>query len=91
LWHDDWKPKYFIAKQWLGKHNFAEANERDNRTALFFVVRAVSTLYNRGSGVLCGAAPRLYNEHLKQLELELSRVPELEIDRIVKKKWQERK
>jgi hypothetical protein len=28
---------------------------------------------------LCGAAPRLYNEDLRQLELELSRVPELAV------------
>jgi hypothetical protein len=37
-----------------------------------------------------GAAPRLYNEHLKQLELELSRVPELAVGRIIEKKWEER-
>jgi hypothetical protein len=37
-----------------------------------------------------GAAPRLYNEDLTQLELELSRVPELAVGRIIEKKWQER-
>jgi hypothetical protein len=32
------------------------------------------------------AAPRLYKEDPKQLELELSRVPELEVDRIIENK-----
>jgi hypothetical protein len=32
--------------------------------------------------VFCGSAPRLYNADLKQLELELGRVPELVVGRL---------
>jgi hypothetical protein len=37
-----------------------------------------------------GASLRSYNEDVTQLELELSRVPELAVGRIIEKKWQER-
>jgi hypothetical protein len=37
-----------------------------------------------------GAVPRLYNEDLRQLELELRESPELVVGRIIVKKWQER-
>jgi hypothetical protein len=37
-----------------------------------------------------GAAPRLYNENLRQLQLELRESPELAVGRIIGKKWQER-
>jgi hypothetical protein len=51
------------------------------------VMYAVTSRNNRrgvargvlGSGVFCGSAPRLYNEDLTQLELELSRVPVLAV------------
>jgi hypothetical protein len=54
---------------------------------------------NSGSGVLCGSTRRLYNKDLTQVELELSRVPELgaaaenwvpelAVSRITEKKWQ---
>jgi hypothetical protein len=33
-----------------------------------------------------GAAPRLYNEDLRQLELELRESPELAVGRIIEKK-----
>jgi hypothetical protein len=36
-----------------------------------------------------GTAPRLYNEYLRQLELELRESPELVVGRIIEKKWQE--
>jgi hypothetical protein len=45
---------------------------------------------NRGRGVFCESTLRLYNEDLKQLELELNRIPELAVGRIIDKKWQER-
>jgi queuine/archaeosine tRNA-ribosyltransferase len=38
-----------------------------------------STLNNRGSCVFCGSTSRLYNQNLRQLELELSRAPELAV------------
>jgi hypothetical protein len=37
-----------------------------------------------------GGAPRLYNEDLRPLELELRESPELAVGRIIKKIWQER-
>jgi hypothetical protein len=36
-----------------------------------------------GNGVFCGCALRLYNEDLTQLEVELSRAPELAVGRIM--------
>jgi hypothetical protein len=39
----------------------------------------MSICNNRESGVFSGSVPRLYNEDLMQLELELSRVPELAV------------
>jgi hypothetical protein len=73
----------------------AEANARNNRREVFSVVRAarvanrlcgkqISAALNQhattGEAVFTvGAAPRLYNEDLRQLELELSRVPDLEV------------
>jgi hypothetical protein len=38
-----------------------------------------STRNNRGNGVLCGFASRLYNKDLTQLELELSLLLELAV------------
>jgi hypothetical protein len=38
-----------------------------------------------------GAAPRLYNEDLRPVELELTEAPELAVGRLIEKKWQERK
>jgi hypothetical protein len=35
-----------------------------------------------------GAAPRLYNEDLGQLELELRESLEIAVGRIIEKKWQ---
>jgi hypothetical protein len=40
LWHDAWKPVYFIARQQLGKHILAEANANNNRRAVFSVIRS---------------------------------------------------
>jgi hypothetical protein len=46
------------------------------------------------SNVFCGSGPRLYNEDLTQLELELNPVPELAVaaenSEVTEKKWQER-
>jgi hypothetical protein len=74
--------------QRLGKHNHAEENARNKRRAVFSVVRAalvatqwcdkhVSAAVNQHASIegevfSAGAAPRLYNEDLRQLELELS-------------------
>jgi hypothetical protein len=53
-----------VATQRCGKHIFAAVNQHAIiQEALFSV----------------GAAPRLYKEDLTQLELELSRVPELAV------------
>jgi hypothetical protein len=53
-----------VAVQRCGKHIYATVNQhRTIEEAVFSV----------------GAAPRLYNEDLRQLELELSRVPELAV------------
>jgi hypothetical protein len=78
----------------------------NNRRAVFSVVSAalvatqrcskhVSAAVNQEATIekavfSVGAALRLYNEDLMEIELELSRVPELAVGRIVEKKWQER-
>jgi hypothetical protein len=36
-----------------------------------------------------GAAPRLYNEDLRQIELELREPPEFVVGRIIEKKWKD--
>jgi hypothetical protein len=37
-----------------------------------------------------GVAPRLYNQHLRQLLSELTESPGLAVGRIIENKWQER-
>jgi hypothetical protein len=72
----------------FGKHISAAVNQHATIEEVVFVV---------------GAAPRLYNEDLTQLELELSRVPdlavatencqespELAVGRIIENMWQQR-
>jgi hypothetical protein len=104
--HDAGKPVQFIIRQRLGKHIPAEAKALNNRRVVFSVVSAalvitqrcdkhISTAMNQHTtteeGTFpVGAAPRLCNEDLRQLELELRESPELAVVRIIEKKWQER-
>jgi hypothetical protein len=65
-----------VATQRCGKHISAAANQHATiEEAVFSAV----------------AAPRLYNEDLRQLELELKESPALAVGRIIEKKWQDRK
>jgi hypothetical protein len=50
-----------------------------------YLCSSESTRNNRRSDVFCGSARRLYNEDLKQLELELSR--KLSSARVSEKRW----
>jgi hypothetical protein len=59
-----------LVKQRCGKHISAAVNQLATIDEAVFAV---------------GATPRLYNEDLSQLELELSGVPELAIVRIIEK------
>jgi hypothetical protein len=59
-----------VATQLFGKHIFAAVNQHAT------VEKAVFSV---------GAAPRLYNEDLTQLELELRESPELAVGRIIEK------
>jgi hypothetical protein len=63
------------ATQRCGKHSPAAANQHATIEEAVFSV---------------GADPMIYNEELRQLELELSESPELEVGRIIEKKWQGR-
>jgi hypothetical protein len=63
------------ATQWCAKHISAAVNQHAT------IEKAVYSV---------GAAPRLYNEDLRQLELELTESAELAVCRITEKKWQER-
>jgi hypothetical protein len=81
--------------QRISRHIPTEENARNNRGAAFSVVRAarvttqlcgkhISAAVNQHATIdeavfSVGAAPRLYNENLTQLELEMSRVPELAV------------
>jgi hypothetical protein len=83
LWHDAWESESFIARQRLGKHIPAEANAPNNRREVFSVVSAalfatklcgkhISATVNQHATIeeavfSVGAAPRLYNEDLRQL------------------------
>jgi hypothetical protein len=49
LWHDDWQPEYFIARHRIDKHIPAEANARNNRKAVFSMVRAALVATQRCS------------------------------------------
>jgi hypothetical protein len=60
-----------FAKQLCGKHISAEVNQHATIEEAVFSVRA---------------ATRLYNKDLRQLELELSRVPDLAVGTIIEKK-----
>jgi hypothetical protein len=64
-----------VATQRCGKHISAAVNQ------LATVEEAVFSV---------GVAPRLYNENLRQLELELRESLELAVGRIIEKKWQEK-
>jgi hypothetical protein len=64
-----------VAMQLCGRHISAAENQH-------------ITMQEAESSV--GAAPRLYNEDLRQLELELTVSPELGVGIIIEKKWQER-
>jgi hypothetical protein len=73
---------------------------------VFYVVRAapvvtqlcdkhISAAVNQqatieGAVFSVGAAPRLHNEDLRQLELELSESPEMAVAGIIENKWQDR-
>jgi hypothetical protein len=55
MWNEALKPKYFIARQRLSINIPVETNARNNRRGMFSV----------------GAAPKIYNEDMRQLELDL--------------------
>jgi hypothetical protein len=95
LWHAAWKLKQFTARQQLSKHIPTEENACNNRRVVFSVVHTayvamqwcskhISAAVNKHKTIQeavfsVGATPRLYNEYLTQLELELSRVPGLAV------------
>jgi hypothetical protein len=57
----------------------------------FLWTAQLSLLRNsRGGRVFYGGIPRLHNEDLRQLELEVRECPELAVSRIIVKKFQER-
>jgi L-lysine 2,3-aminomutase len=64
-----------VAVQQYGKHISAAVNQHATIEEAVFSV---------------GDAPGLYNEDLTRLEAELREHPELEVCRIIEKKWQER-
>jgi hypothetical protein len=59
--------------QQCGKHISAAMNQHTTDEAVFSV----------------RAAPRLYNEYLRQLKIELRESLEMVVGRIIDKKWQE--
>jgi hypothetical protein len=63
-----------IARQLLGKHIPTATNTQATVEGYL------------GNSVFCGSTPRLYNEDLMQLEVELSRVLELAVGRIMARK-----
>jgi hypothetical protein len=90
----------------LGKHNPAEANASKNRIAVFSVVSNALVATQRCGKRICaavnqratieeavfslGAYPWIYNEDIRQLELQLRLSPELAVGRIIEQKWQAR-
>jgi hypothetical protein len=93
-------PERFIARQRLGKQIPAEANERNNRRAVFSVVSVALIATQRCSKLISaaviqhatieeavfsvGPAPRLHNEDLTHLR-ELRESPDLAVFRIIEK------
>jgi hypothetical protein len=87
MWHDTWKPELFIARQRLVKHIPVEADARNDRRAVFSVVRVALVATQRcGKHIFAavnqhatikeavfsvGAAPRLYNGGLTQNRVTL--------------------
>jgi hypothetical protein len=64
-----------VTRQQYGKHISAAVNQHATIEIAVFSV---------------GPAPRLYNEDLRQLELEARESPELGVGRIIEKRWQKR-